>query len=103
MTMTLNFKLPYSSLRKAKAKELLAGGVWYLKKSENNFETVVSDIDSISDIMDYRNFINYCSKCGLIYLREDKPNYPLTLSQEVFIKQKILYYEKQKMATKQRN
>lgn len=65
-------------LRKAKASELVKGGVWYLKVQNGDFKTVVSDLDYLGmPIKRYSDFCNHCSKFGYIYLNREKPNFSL--------------------------
>lgn len=90
-------KLPYTQLRKAKAFELKAGGVWYRLEKDGSFSTVVNDLDNMPiSREDFRKEIKKLSNLGKIYLRKDKPNFPLTQSMESWTKQMLQRYEKRK-------
>ena len=80
-TMTSRFSL----LRQGTANELIEGGVWYRKNDDGSFSTVVTLLpkDEAKRIQ-YKEQIKEDSKNGLVYLREDKPNYPLTQESELF-------------------
>lgn len=82
-------------LRKGTAKELVAGGVWYFRLANGDFETVISDIDWLGvPIAEYRDFCKRCSKLGFLYLNKNKPNYCLTESQHKADFKRIQKYKK---------
>lgn len=73
---------PYSDkekmvlLRRARAVEIVGGGVWYMKNPTGGFDRVETNDQNINK-SGYREFVMECSKKGLIYLNKDKPNYSL--------------------------
>lgn len=86
-------KLDYKMLRKAKASELVAGGVWYRKDENGKFWIETNDLIWIPNLSGYRKFLKQLSIDGNLYLRADKPNYPLNLNMENYYKEKMEYYE----------
>lgn len=91
-----------NSLRRATAKELVPGGVWYRKESNGHFSTVITDVyDDPEKMKAYRAAIQEASEQGKIYIRRDKPHHPLSKRSEVFFKQeyrmpKLIMYNKTK-------
>lgn len=62
-------------LRPATANELVLGGVWYRSEGGGKFSTVIM-VKPKNDAE--RKLISQWSKEGRIYLRKDRPNYPVT-------------------------
>ena len=85
-------KIEENKLRKGRAIELVAGGVWYYKDAHGHFKRVVSDLDHLDD--GYRIFIKNCSNLGFLYLNRDKPNYSVTDSCHDEDLERIDYYKR---------
>lgn len=83
-----------SKLRPAKALELLPGGIWYLRNEDATFSTVSTDVKDEKYMKDFRKWVKEMSQEGRIYLRIDKPNYPLTVTEEIFTEHNIKSYDK---------
>lgn len=91
-----------NSLRRATAKELVPGGVWYRKESNGHYSTVITAVyDNPEKMAAYRAAIQEASEQGKIYIRRDKPHHPLSKRSEVFFKPecrmpKLIMYNKTK-------
>jgi len=81
-------------LRKAKASELMKGGVWYMRLQNGDFQTVISDLESLGmPVKQYSEFCNHCSKYGYMYLNREKPNFSLSESMHKKDFQRMQKYE----------
>ena len=68
-----------SNLRVAKANELILGGVWYRKNTDGTFSTVIMEMPKKEHTQkEFRKIVQQLSKSEKIYVRKDKPNFPLT-------------------------
>lgn len=86
-----------SKLKPAKAFELVPGGVFYIRNDEDaSFSTVQIDIKDQKYMQGFRKWVKEMSAQGRIYLRIDKPNYPLTASEEIFTEHNIKQHENSK-------
>jgi hypothetical protein len=75
----------FSLLRAATANELVPGGVWYRKEANGSYSTVITSLPACEEkAAVYREQLKSDSENGLIFLRKDKPNYPLEESSELF-------------------
>lgn len=85
-----------SKLRQARASELIAGGIWYLRNDDGTFSTVINEITENKQYMqNFREWLKQMSIELRIYVRLDKANYPLTLDAEICTEQRIEKYDKQ--------
>ena len=87
-----------SKLTPARASQLVPGGIFYLRNEDATFSTVSLDVHE-QHMEGFREWVKEISQEGRIYLRLDKPNYPLTVTEEIFTEHNIKQYEQSKNNT----